>query len=79
MTINAKHHPRSDLLAGARWRKSSHSGYQGNCVEVASLDRGEIAIRNSRDPGGPALIFTGAEFAAFLLGAKGREFDRRNG
>lgn len=78
MTKNAKYHLRSDLLAGARWRKSSHSGYQGNCVEVAALDRGEIAIRNSRDPGGPALIFTGAEFAAFLLGAKDGEFDQRD-
>lgn len=65
----------SGLLAGARWRKSSHSGYQGNCVEVADLPAGGIGIRNSRDPGGPALIFTRAEFVAFLRGAKDGEFD----
>ncbi len=62
-------------LAGAAWRKSIRSGAQGNCVEIASLDSGEIAVRNSRDPHGPALIYTGAEMAAFLAGVKDGEFD----
>lgn len=66
----------SELLAGAPWRKSSHSGAVGNCVEVAPLPSGAMAIRHSRDPGGPALIFTHAEFVAFLGGAKDGEFDR---
>lgn len=65
--------------AGARWRKSSYSGALGNCVEVAALPGGGTAIRNSRDPGGPALIFSHAEFGCFLDGAKDGEFDRRNG
>lgn len=62
-------------LAGARWRKSRHSGQMGNCVEAAALDNREVALRNSRHPDGPALIFTRAEVAAFLAGAKDGEFD----
>ena len=62
-------------LAGARWRKSARSSAQGNCVELAKLAGAEVAIRNSRDPGGPALVFTDAELDAFLGGVKDGEFD----
>ncbi|MDQ4010424.1 MAG: DUF397 domain-containing protein [Actinomycetota bacterium] len=62
-------------LAGVTWRKSRHSGQIGNCVETAALDGGEIALRNSRYPSGPALVFTRDEMAAFLAGAKDGEFD----
>lgn len=65
----------ADRLAGAAWRKSSHSGYNGNCVELAALRDGAVAVRNSRDPHGPALIYTSAEIAAFLAGIKDGEFD----
>jgi hypothetical protein len=65
----------ADLLVDAAWRKSSYSGYNGNCVEVAPLADGSIAMRNSRDPHGPALIYTRAEIAAFLAGIKDGEFD----
>ena len=59
----------------AHWVKSSHSGPTGgNCVEVAFLADGEVAVRNSRDPDGPALIFTTAEWDAFLGGARDGEF-----
>ncbi|MCX4766982.1 DUF397 domain-containing protein [Streptomyces sp. NBC_01275] len=58
-----------------RWMKSSHSSAQGNCVEVAALDGGDVALRNSRDPHGPALVYTPAELAAFVAGAKDGEFD----
>jgi len=50
----------------AIWVKSSFSFSNGNCVEVASLPGGEIGVRNSRDPDGPVLTFTPAEWAAFL-------------
>lgn len=66
-------------LRGAEWRKSSFSGAQGNCVEVARLDSGEIAVRNSRHPQGPALVYTQAEIAAFVAGAKAGEFDDVSG
>ncbi|MFF7311649.1 DUF397 domain-containing protein [Streptomyces sp. NPDC008137] len=59
----------------ARWIKSRHSNAEGNCVEVAPLVDGGIAMRNSRDPDGPALVYTAAEVAAFLAGAKDGEFD----
>lgn len=65
----------ADLLAGAVWRKSSHSGYSGNCVEVAALPNGAVAMRNSRDPHGAALVYTRAEIVAFLAGVKDGEFD----
>jgi hypothetical protein len=57
------------------WRKSKASNPSGACVEVAPLADGEIAVRNSRHPSGPALIYTRAEIAAFLAGAKAGEFD----
>ena len=65
----------ANQLAGVTWRKSKHSGQIGNCVETASLDSGDVAMRNSRYPSGPALIFTRDEMAAFLAGAKDGEFD----
>jgi len=62
-------------LVGATWVKSRRSGPTGgNCVEVAFLEDGEIAMRNSRHPGGPALIFTRSEWDAFLGGVRDGEF-----
>lgn len=65
----------ADRFEGAVWRKSRHSGAIGNCVEIAPLDGGEIAMRNSRHPNGSALVYTQAEVAAFLAGVKDGEFD----
>lgn len=66
----------ADLLSGVAWQKSGRSGAYGNCVEVAALGGDDVAVRNSRYPHGPALIYTRAEMAAFIAGAKDGEFDR---
>jgi hypothetical protein len=63
-------------LGHVEWRKSRRSGPQGgNCVEIAHLPDGQVAMRNSRYPGGPALLFTRTEWDAFLEGAQDGEFD----
>jgi len=62
-------------LIGAAWRKSSYSNSQGNCVEFAPLPDGSVAVRNSRDASGPALVYTRAEIQALLAGVKDGEFD----
>jgi hypothetical protein len=62
-------------LRDVQWRKSTHSNPSGNCLEVARLSDGRLAVRNSRHPSGPALIYTPAEIAAFVNGAKDGEFD----
>ncbi|GAA3842536.1 hypothetical protein GCM10022226_76560 [Sphaerisporangium flaviroseum] len=76
-------------LSSATWQKSSFTGSNGgNCVEVAELtgvsdapghkaEHAElIAVRDSKDPDGPKLFFTPAEWDAFLQGVKASEFDR---
>jgi len=63
-------------LKAAVWKKSSRSNGNGgnNCVEVAQLDTA-IAVRDSKDPSGPALIFNSASWTEFLNSAKDGEFD----
>jgi hypothetical protein len=61
-------------LTSAEWRKSSYSTNGGNCVEVALNLPGIVAVRDSKNPDGPALIFTPDEWRAFLSGARAGEF-----
>ncbi|ATL67513.1 DUF397 domain-containing protein [Nocardia terpenica] len=65
----------AELFSGAKWRKSTFSNPSGNCVEVADLANGLVAMRNSRDPEGGVLVYTRPEIDAFLRGAKSGEFD----
>ena len=63
-------------LTGARWRKSSWSGNNGgNCVEVARNLPRVVAVRDSKDPEGPKLVFTPDEWRAFAAGVRDGEFD----
>jgi hypothetical protein len=53
-------------LAGATWRASSHSGGQGNCVEVADNLPALIPVRDSKRPTGPAITFSPTAWSAFV-------------
>ena len=57
-----------------RWRKSTFSGDQGNCVEVADTGDG-VAVRNSNRPDAGTVHFTRAEMAAWIAGCRAGEFD----
>lgn len=62
-------------LNGADWRKSSFSGGNGGaCVEVARNLPGVVAVRDSKDPAGPALTFAPAGWTEFTAGVRAGEF-----
>jgi hypothetical protein len=61
-------------LSGAAWRKSTRSSASGQCVEVATL-HDATAVRDSKDPAGPALTVTPAQWAAFTGGVHAGDFD----
>jgi hypothetical protein len=60
-------------LPGVQWRLAG--GGNGSGVEMAKLPDGQIAVRNSADPDGPALIYTRAEIEALIGGAQDGDFD----
>ncbi|THV33951.1 DUF397 domain-containing protein [Glycomyces buryatensis] len=65
-----------ELPSSIVWQKAERSNSQGACVEMAALPGGEeIAVRNSRDPEGPALIYTVDEIRALVAGAQDGDFD----
>jgi hypothetical protein len=65
-----------DELANAHWRKAKASQVNTDCVEVANLDSGNVAMRDSKDYGlGPVMVFAPTEWLMFLNGAKSGEFD----
>ena len=64
----------SDLTCAA-WRKSIHSSGNGNCVEVARNLPGIVAVRDSKDPEGPALTTGPADWAAFTAYVSAGAFD----
>ncbi|HYZ09444.1 MAG TPA: DUF397 domain-containing protein [Pseudonocardiaceae bacterium] len=61
-------------LSGAQWQRGSQAAGEGDHLEIAFVE-GHIAMRNSADPDGPVLLFTPAEWEAFVLGARDGEFD----
>lgn len=65
----------SNDLSGAKWFKSSFSGASKDCVEVAFLNDG-VGVRDSKNPSGPALIFTPSEWSAFTTSVEAGKFDQ---
>jgi hypothetical protein len=57
-------------LTRAQWRKSSYSSANGACIEIADLPE-VVAVRDSKDPAGPKLVFSRQAWAAFVERAKG--------
>lgn len=66
--------PASELGADG-WRKPWSGGNGGSCVEAKRLNDGRVAIRQSTDPSGPALIYTNHEITTFIQGAKAGDAD----
>ncbi|KJS53314.1 hypothetical protein VM98_26055 [Streptomyces rubellomurinus subsp. indigoferus] len=66
--------PEGAAAVGLVWRKSSFSGAQSNCVEIAGDLIDAVPVRDSKDPEGPALLFTAEAWTSFLAGVKGGEF-----
>jgi hypothetical protein len=66
---------RSQQRSAGEWFKSSRSYGGGECVEVRQEANGDVGVRDSKDPTGPQLTFTRAEWAAFLAGVYAGEFD----
>jgi hypothetical protein len=64
----------TDGSAGPRWKKSSWSAENGNCVEVAELPGGNIGVRDSKAPECPVLVFALADWSSFIIGVKAGEF-----
>lgn len=62
-------------LDGVTWQKSLYSNPKGNCVELAGLPGGDVAVRNSWFPDGPALVYRRTDVAAFLQAVKVGNFD----
>ncbi|MEU1288010.1 DUF397 domain-containing protein [Kitasatospora sp. NPDC005856] len=75
MIIYTNGMPADQINAESPWTKARRSQGNGNCVEMRKLDDGRVAVRNSTDPTGPALVFTPAEIDAHLDGARNGEFD----
>ena len=64
--------PNASLLqTKAPWEKGKGSYAFGNCVEVAALVDGGVAIRDSKDPTGPAIVMSGANFRCFVADTRG--------
>ncbi|MFJ9845632.1 DUF397 domain-containing protein [Kitasatospora sp. NPDC101155] len=63
-----------DDVAGIAWRKSTYSAQEGQCVEVADGFPGQMPVRDSKDPEGPALVFPAEAWQSFVSAVRAGEF-----
>ncbi|MEW9548140.1 DUF397 domain-containing protein [Nonomuraea sp. NPDC050783] len=56
--------------AAGRWRKSSHSMVNGDCVEVALFADGHVGLRDSKNPSGGVIVLSAGDYAGFLEAIK---------
>lgn len=75
MTSSVRTEIPADSLRGSAWRKSSYSGAVGNCVELSHLDDGNVAVRNSRNPHGPALVWSRTGVSELVAAVRTGEVD----
>jgi Domain of unknown function (DUF397) len=78
MTTNARILTTLDIAGTVDWFKSSYSGNGNNCVEIADLTatpHRAVAVRDSKDPDGPALLFGPGAFASFIADARAGRYD----
>ncbi|MDJ0344100.1 DUF397 domain-containing protein [Streptomyces sp. H10-C2] len=74
MSVLPRYVSSSSTLCATRWRRSSHSTAANNCVETAQLSSGLLAVRDSKNPQGPALLFASAAWSAFVRALRADEF-----
>ncbi|MEV6972500.1 DUF397 domain-containing protein [Kitasatospora sp. NPDC093806] len=61
-------------LSAASWRKSTYSGGDNECIEIADGFPGVLPVRDSKDPAGPSLVFSAAAWGSFVAGVRAGEF-----
>jgi hypothetical protein len=64
----------ADELSAVQWRKSTYSTNGGDCIELGEGIPGAVPVRDSKDPQGPALVFSADAFDAFVTAVKRGEF-----
>ncbi|MEC4015156.1 DUF397 domain-containing protein [Streptomyces sp. H27-D2] len=70
-----KRHDMTSPKGMGSWRKSSYSGANGDCVEIAGLPNGGRAVRDSKNPDDGFFSFPAGEWQAFIQAVKGGELD----
>lgn len=76
MTSTTGGRPPAADLDNAKWFKSTMSSANGGCLEVAHLNDGRVAVRDTEDPGNAPFVLSAFVWDCFLDGARKGEFDR---
>ncbi|WP_030659721.1 DUF397 domain-containing protein [Streptomyces rimosus] len=74
MSVPSGHARPRTVPPGVRWRRSSRSTGMNNCVETARIGPGLLAVRDSKNTAGPALLFTSAAWTTFVGGLANHGF-----